>query len=79
MTKTKRDILAAHTVTRHTRFGNTQAASVTGGTLSRGQIVHGHPMHGDFKFILRAIAQDAAEQKANSCPCTPDYVCNEHS
>src|SRR5271165_4918680 len=65
MTKTKRNILNTHTVVRHARFGNEQAASVTGGTLKCGQVVTLHPMCGDFKFIQKAIAQDAREQAAN--------------
>ena len=47
----------------HQRFGNEQAASVTGGTLKLGQIVTLHPMCGDARYISKAIAQDAAEQK----------------
>ena len=49
-------------VVRHQRFGNEQAASVTGGTLGRGQIVILHPMCGDAKYIDKAIAQDKREQ-----------------
>jgi hypothetical protein len=63
MTKVKRALLAAHTVVRHQRFGNEQAASVTGGTLKLGQIVTLHPMCGDAAYINKAIAQDKAEQQ----------------
>jgi hypothetical protein len=49
-------------VVRHKRFGNEQAASVTGSNLKRGQIVTLHPMCGDLRYIDKAIAQDAAEQ-----------------
>ena len=49
-------------VVRHQRFGNEQAASVTGGTLKRGQIVTLHPMCGTAKYIRKAIAQDIEEQ-----------------
>jgi len=50
-------------VVRHQRFGNEQAASVTGGTLKRGQIVTLHPMCGTERYIRKAIAQDIAEQE----------------
>jgi hypothetical protein len=56
-------LISTHTVVCHQRFGNEQAASVTGGDLSRGQIVTLHPMNGDAKYIRKAIAQDKAEQE----------------
>jgi hypothetical protein len=49
-------------VVRHQRFGNEQAASVTGGTLKRGHIITLHPMCGIQRYIDKAIAQDVREQ-----------------
>ncbi len=46
----------------HQRFGNERAWSVTRGTLKRGQIVHTHAMSSSRTAILKAIAQDQAEE-----------------
>jgi len=63
---TNKTLINSHRIVPHKRFGNEQAFSVTGGTLKRGQIVHGHPMHGKRTIILMAIAQDDAEQAAEA-------------